>query len=496
MLVKRSGYALIGMGLLAIIFSLCAELVGIGKGGIQAAQLSGALVGFFALLGGAALVVAQRNGNFQPGRLFKRVGNFVDEQPLITWVVAGFLLAYLLFFITPMFLNFRVQFQYFDRYLPDTVNLGLDLRQNTRYTRQWLIEGKSPYADNFMFFPPFINLFQAPLLLIGYPAAFYFLFGVEILSNFGLALILPLLHNRKRELSIVFFFFLTGLFSYGMQFELERGQFNLIAFFLCLFAVYIYHYHEEFRYFAYLFFAMSVQLKLYPLIFVVMFIKDWRDWKNNLIRMAGLGALNIGLLFIMGYKLFLDFFRSLTTQIYQEGAYGWIGNNSIKAFVFNLKQEGFGVLTGSSLEWIRQNSRSIEFFLLGIVALCLGSILVSAYLRKENGFNPYLLMACTIGAMIIPAVSNDYKLSILSAPMAILFCNLDIPLNKVRRRWLFMLIFLASFAYSVTLYPFKYRPDLIANSLPPMLVILATMTIAYHLREESSPLQKHIVSIQ
>ncbi|MCX6080348.1 MAG: glycosyltransferase 87 family protein [Chloroflexi bacterium] len=490
MLVKRSGYVLIGLGLLAIIFSLGAELIGIGKGGIQAAQLSGAEAGFFVLVGGAALVVAQRSGKFQSGRFFTWVGNFVDEQPLIIWVVAGFLLAYLLFFIAPMFLNSRLQFQYFYRYLPDTVNLGVDLRQNTHYTRQWLVEGKSPYADNFMFFPPFINLFLAPLLLLGYPTAYYFLLGLEILSYFGLALLLPLLHNLKRELSIVFFFFLTGLFSYGMQFELERGQFNLIAFFLCLFAVYIYHYHEDFRYFAYLFFALSIQLKLYPLIFIVMFIKDWRDWRNNLIRMAGLGAFNIGMLFIIGYAMFLGFFRSLTTQIYQVGAYGWIGNNSIKAFVYNLTQEGFGLFSGSRLEWIRQNSQTIEILLMGFVALCLGSIIVSAYLRKENGFNPYLLMTCTIGAMIIPAVSNDYKLSILAAPMAILFCNLDIPQNKVRKYWLFLLAGLASFAYSVTLYPFKYRPDLIANSLPPMLVILVAVTIAYHLREKRSPAQQ------
>jgi len=485
MFVKRSGYLLLALGLLGIFLSLGADFIGIGKKGIQAAQFLGAQVGFIVLLCGVALIIAQRRGNLQPNRFFDGHKNLIDEQPLIIWIVAGFLMAYLIVFIIPTFLDSRLQFQYFYRYLPDNVNLGLDTRSITKYLKLWLIDGKSPYLDNIIFYPPLYNLLMAPIVLLSYPTSYYFLLVVGIISYFGLTFILPVLFTPKRNMSILLFFFLTGIFSYGLVFELERGQFNLATFFLCLLAVYIYHYHEDFRFFAYLFFSISVQLKVYPLIFIVMFVKDWRDWKNNLLRMAGLGAFNFALLFILGYSIFVDFVRSTIAQITQVGAYTWIGNHSIKAFVFNLSKDGLGLLSGNSLEWVRQYSGVLEFLLLVYVVVCFVSIIVGTYRRKVQGFNPYLLVTCTIGAMVIPSVSHDYKLAILAAPISILFCSLAVPQKKSNRTWLFLLVFLASFAYSSTLYPFKYRPEIIANSMPLLLVILLSITIAYHLQMNS-----------
>jgi len=489
MFARKSGYFLVGLGLAGAIFALSADLFGIGSSGIQAAQILAAEAGLILALAGAALIVAQKNGKLQFNGFFERLKSFTGQQPLILWTVAGFVLAYLLFFIVPMFLDYRLQFQYFYRYLPDNVKIGLDIRTMTKYINYWLIDGKSPYTDNTIFYPPLYNVIIAPIILLGYPNSYYAMLGLGILSYFGLTLALPALFNPKRDLSFPLFFFLTGIFSYGLQFELERAQFNLATFFLCIFAIYIYHYHEDFRYFAYLFFSISVQLKVFPLIFIVMFIKDWRDWKNNLLRMAGLGAFNFALLFVLGYSVFMDFVRSTITQIGQAGAYTWIGNHSIKAFVYNLTTNGLGLLTENNVIRIQPYSQLIESLLLGFVALCFLSIIVSAYLRKEKGLNPYLLLACTIGAMVIPSVSHDYKLAILAAPMSIAFCNLNIPQKTGQKAWLFLLVFLASFAYSSTLYPFKYRPDFLANSLPLLMIILAAGTLAYHLQAAAPPVE-------
>ena len=60
------------------------------------------------------------------------------------------------------------------------------------------------------------------------------------------------------------FCFVTGLTSHGLQFELERGQFNVVAISLCLLAVYIFHYQVKYRHFGYLLFLVAVQLKVYP----------------------------------------------------------------------------------------------------------------------------------------------------------------------------------------------------------------------------------------
>jgi hypothetical protein len=483
---KKIGYFLIAVGLLGLAFSLGADLLGIGNQGIQAAQLLGAQLGLLVALCGAALVIAGRNDQLHFKKYFDHWNATLLNQPLILWALAGFLVAYLLFFITPMFLDYRLQFQYFYRYIPDNVRIGLDIRTITKYISLWLVEGKSPYLDNVIFYPPLYNVILAPILLLGYPNSYYLMLGLSIPSYFLLTFVLPAWFNPKRDLSFLLLFFITGIFSYGLQFELERAQFNVIAFLLCIFSIYLYHYHQEFRYFAYLFFSISVQLKVYPLIFIIMFVRDWRDWKNNLLRLAGLGAFNFALLFVLGVPIFNDFIRSTIAQVSQAGAYTWVGNHSIKAFVYNLTNDGFGWLPESSLIWLRQYSSLLEFLLTLYIVACLLSMIVGGYLRRERGLNPNLLLACTIGAMVIPSVSHDYKLAILAAPLSIAFSNLSVSGNTFRKYALFFLVFMAAFAYSATLYPFKYRPVFLANSFPLLLIILTAFTIAYHLDNRES----------
>jgi predicted branched-subunit amino acid permease len=184
----------------------------------------------------------------------------------------------------------------------------------------------------------------------------------------------------------------------------------------------------------------------------------------------------------LGYSIFTEFIQATIDRINQPGALTWIGNHSIKAFVFNLAKDGYGLLSENSLLWIRQYSHTLEILLLGFVALCFVSILMNTIRRNERGLNVYLLMACTIGAMVIPAESNDYKLAILAGPMSILFCSLTYPTKNSQKAWFCLLAFLASFAYSCTLFPFKYRPEFLANSFPMLIVILITMTILYHVK--------------
>ena len=80
----------------------------------------------------------------------------------------------------------------------------------------------------------------------------------------------------------------TGLFSYGFQFELKQGQWNLIAFLFSVAAIYLFHQKPKYRWAAYLLFSISVQLKLFPAIFVFTLIDDFTDWKNNAKRIIGL----------------------------------------------------------------------------------------------------------------------------------------------------------------------------------------------------------------
>lgn len=191
-------------------------MLGLGKKGIQAAQILGAQIGLVVTLIGTASLVAQTNEKLLWSQHFENLNNLVNRQPLIIWAAAGFMVAYILFFIVPTFLDDRLQFQYFFRFLPDTTNLGPDIRTMTKYINLWLIDGKSPYTDNTIFYPPLYNVIIAPIVLLGYPNSYYFMLVMGIVSYFGLTFILPMLHRPNGDLTLPLFFFLTGIFSYGL----------------------------------------------------------------------------------------------------------------------------------------------------------------------------------------------------------------------------------------------------------------------------------------
>jgi hypothetical protein len=276
----------------------------------------------------------------------------------------------------------------------------------------------------------------------------------------------------------------AGMFSYGLQFELERGQYNVLTVMLCLTAVYIFHFHYRFRFIAYLLFSLSVHLKVYPAIFLLMFIRDWMDWRGNARRFTGIILFNILLFFILGYRVFLDFLNAISLQV-ATPSWNWNGNHSIQAFVFNLMKDGYHVLAPDVLDALRPYSSLISLLLLAVFAICLLVLLVSAYRQTESGLNPYLLMACTVGALTIPT-SNDYTLSFLTAPVAILWCRFP-NANGFKNKYLAsFLVAVASFAYASTLGPFKYKPYFLNNNFPALFMVLISITLLYLLRRKNA----------
>lgn len=484
MKMKIAGYVLIAIGISGLVFSLAADLLGFGKGNVSAAQLLGVNIGVAVALIGAAVLVAQKNNSKMQIPAYARAFfDFVEAQPVVVFVVAGFLVGYFLFFIPPMFFNSRLQFGYFERYLPDNIQLGLDTRTIMKYVEGWVTSGQSPISNNDVPYPPLFNILFAPFVLIGFPAYYFLITAISMVSYFLLTLIIPAMIPIKKGFPLLLFFFLTGLFSYGWQFELERGQFNIIVVMMAVFAIYIFHYHKAYRYFAYLFFSIAVQLKIYPFIFIVMFISDWRNWKENILRMIGLCLFNFALLFVLGYDIFISFIKEIA--LLADQSHSWIGNHSVGAFTYNFSQNGFGLIQGSALLWLQQNAELVKILLFAYFAICFLAIIAVTYIRKEKGFNAALLLACAIGAMVIPTLSYDYKLAILAAPMSIAFNSIQVTQDRAKRIASFLLIFLASLAYTTTMYPFKYRPLFLVNSMPFLFVILTANIILHFINQKS-----------
>ena len=486
MAVKKIGRGLIITGIAGIVVSLLAAFLPGERAEIQPLQIF--LIELSLILSFVGIWLGQRDaiGIVQPGKPFRDVLNWLLGLSIFAWVFLGFLIVYILFFVIPMFLRPGMQMNYFTGYIPNLIPIGNDLTVMVDLIKGWVAGNLSPYT--IQFYPPLTYILFAPLLLIENPLALYRFFTVfTFVSYCLLALLLPLKIIDKRYFALALLLFVTGLFSYGFQFELERGQYNVFTFLLCLTAIYIFHYHPRYRLLAYILFSISVQLKLYPAIFIVMFVDDWRDWKRTLLRLAGIGLFNLLLFFVMGYQTFLDFIRSVTAQVVNPS---WIGvwNHSISSFISMVKQDGFGLLPFETLRVFRHNAGWVEgLLILAFVTLFL-SALVIFHLRRKPGLDPYLLLACTVGALILP-ISYDYTLSILVTPMLLFMCGIPEMSNTGYKFLSALLILGISIAYFSILIPYNFRPYVLHNSFPLLFVILILATLLNFLRYQHDKVQ-------
>lgn len=474
MTLKKMGFFLLVLGIIGVIFSFMGDILPGGTHGIQSAQILGIEISILlALLGGWAILSATDESIDLAQRILQSIRRVLD-LPVFAWVLIGFLIAFALFVISPMFLNPTLRMIYFTRYIPDTSPIGNDLIAILDLMQGWFIEGQSPYV--LQFYPPFTYVFFAPLLLVqDYPTLYKYFTIFSLLSFCFLTFILPIKISGMKNIPIILLLFITGLSSYGFQFELERGQYNVFTLLLCLWAIYIFHRQPKYRIFAYLLFSIAVQLKIYPAIFILMFVDDWKNWKRTLLRFTGIALFNVLLLLIMGTRIFLDFLHSVTAQLDAPG-WTWNGNHSMNAFVYNLTKDGFGIISSSTVEMLRQNSELIETLLLMVFIVCLAIAIWIAYQRDKVGLDPYLLLTCTIGGLIIP-ISNDYTLSILAAPLAV-FLSAIPQIRNLSQQFICILSTLAiSFAYTSTLIPFKYKAYYLSNAFPALFLILIFATI-------------------
>ena len=160
-----------------------------------------------------------------------------------------------------------------------------------------------------------------------------------------------------------------------------------------------------------------------------------------------------------------------------------VGNHSMSAFVFNLTKDGYNVIGSPTLELLRQNSNLLETLLFLIFLFSFASALFIAYRRNQAGLDPYLLLICTIGALIVP-VSNDYTLSFLAAPLAIFLSGMQENRSAPLRPISIVLITAIAFLYASILVPFKYKPYYLNNAFPPLFLILIFVTILNFMRSK------------
>jgi hypothetical protein len=469
---KKIGIVLVAIGFVLTLLSLFGDVVGLGRrGAVGAAQLFAIQIGVGIILSGVLVRSIKLNGPIQIRGVLQETLTRTISLPPAFWIYQAFFVSYLVFFFFPVFLNSKLDILYLNDFISDQGRMGFDIRSIVQRIENWLVQGQSPYADGFIGYPPLVIFLFSPFILADYPAYFRLITVLTILCYVASTLVIPLLIINRKDIHLLLLIFFTGLFSYGIQFELERGQFNVIAFTFCLLAIYLFHEREEFRYWAYLLFTLSIQLKVYPVFFIVMFIRDWR---NNIRRLLGLAVINLSLLFILGYQMFRDFLRVIFAYQFDYDSNRY-ENLSIKGFVHSLAGGDIVLIPESLRTLVQQNIPLFEALFYTLLGVCFLSILARAYFDNGRRINPHLLLVCTICSLVIPSVSNDYKLSILAAPMAIMLASLPAEINWNVRAWFIPIILIASFAYWSVLYPFSVKPELLYRNFPALMVLLISL---------------------
>ncbi len=390
----------------------------------------------------------------------------------MSWVMLGYFITFVLFFIMPVFLNPSLVMQLIKE-VPANAPIGHDFREIVAYSSVWYHTGNAPV----IWYPPFTLIFFVPFTFTSYETGYKIFIALIIIVYILVTSILPALMHRSRGASaFMTLITATGIISYGLQFELERGQWNLIAVGLVMIAIYLFYYQPKYRLAAYLAFSLAVQIKLYPAIFILVFVSDWSDWKNNIKRITGLGAVNLLALLVLGLKSIMQNISALfglaSSQALPIGA----GNLSIQSFTaFILSPE---VLPRKRIVlWLFQNGWLLQLLLFGFFVFCLVMIVWQAYKKNICGFNPYIFLACFIGACVIPSVSFDYKLATLPAAVAVTVPAILSFTAGRNRVFIILLTLIFSIAYSSMLYSYANKPVILQNNLPALFVILAICTI-------------------
>ncbi len=467
---------MLGLGIFGIFTSVIVDFVGIGDPGFQSTQSLGIQIGILlALVGWGLRFMPQTSDDSRP--LVQKALAALDSVlnlPLVVWTLTGFLLVFLVYFITPMFFNEDWRMFYFLRYIPDRYPIGNDVTFNTGAIAAWL-KGQNPYDFTGHFYPPLYHLVFAPILLIGFPQTYYLITTLTLIAFAALFIIpFPALRKQKHG-AITMLFFLTGLVSYGMQFELERGQFNVIAYLLAALAVYLFQFQPSFRLLAYTLWSVSTHIKLYPGIFVLMLFSNIRDWKTNLKNLALLGLFNIALLFSLGANIFIKFMTAVT---YNAGAVKWVfpGNHSLAAFIINIERDGYKQLSKDAILWFRQNGSIVEILLMIVMAACFGLVIWRTLKKQPHLFDADVFMLTTLAGMIIPSISIDYKLELLAPAMAFLLAGRKLPAQRWQKVIFILLVILVTVAYSLTLVPYKYRTGILINAFPMIYIMFLAVT--------------------
>jgi hypothetical protein len=408
---------------------------------------------------------------------------------------AGLILCYLFFFFCPIFMN-SDHAMLFPRYIPSGDPIGGDLGMVRDLLVKW-VAGKSLEGSPPLVYPPVSRLLFCPLLLCTSAGGYRLVSLLTFLAFSGAVWITVRFGRMPSKHGNTALFLIPGLLSYGFQFELERGQFNVIAAALTVAALLVFHWAKACRVnriAAYALFSAAIQMKLFPAVFVFAFTKDAKDWRGNIIRWGGLGAANIALLFVFGWKNFMLFLNANRWQ--SELYFGRMGV-SVQSFAAIVQKRMWdddwlsaqslqGMDTGK-LVGVRSLVPDVLLPHIGTIILCAGLTVVGvcfllvlylAWCRNNRPALAYLIFMATLVALLALGNSNAYKLPLLVIAAAWFVSETDSVTMRGIRDWVRLCAAsLLWLGYGTCLFPATHLPVFMRSHVPALLMMAVSLAV-------------------
>jgi hypothetical protein len=403
-------------------------------------------------------------------------------------VLIGFLITFFVWVIGYSFLNSINLFQTWNQ-LPRIIPIGDDLRAIIGSSRQFWNEG---YDKDIPVILPMFHYLLYPLISLKHSDSYKIIISIIYISAMVLPITLLQFSKKKnRDYTLLFVFFIINLFSYGFQFEMERGQTNFIVTTLLVISIYIYKKFPQriiIVILSFLIFSICVNLKLWPLIFVVCFI----DFPFSAKKAARNSILLIVFILLPFYARSYDELIYFVHRLisYSEAPMIWMGN--VSAFGF------WGLVRASSEGNSIVHVQNATYASILIYLLLLFSHLYFVVKWEKSLTNGYTLLLLLIGAIIIPSTSHDYKLCLLAPFVGLFFHDYEIKVkNKINILFQYLFGLFISLSFFHTTYSIYIRGTwanqieniLIQNSFIAISILFISVYFIFVLNEK--PLSLH-----
>ncbi len=377
-------------------------------------------------------------------------------------------------------------------FVPYIRPIGTDFREGYFYPAKILLQGKSPYLEYHLIYPPFSALFSVPFRLFNVDTAY--LINVCLLFTLNIAIVvlsLSIVHRAfappkngqdppdiptTLRLNLMPQMAVYAITCYGFLFSVERGNMDTYPLFFSILALWMLARPTKSiteLWISTLLIAIATHLKVYPVALFILVI-----WKYGWKSLLPILVINLGLLFSTGLANAQQFVHTISQ--YTASPFIWVGNHSAASFATYVNS-----YLGDRM--------GIQFPSLIFYAIPLALWGIGGYILWRKGFSPsnmVWLFLITVPLMsVIPTVSHDYKLVLITPVTAmLLFWVLSGSSSRPLREmagYVFALLALLVLLFVIGRSPLLL-PTLLKNKYPFILAVQLITLIGIYKHNSSS----------